>query len=182
VNFPLNHDTRVQVPITNERVFGHGGNPEQVHNEVYEWLDTFAGPVPGIGSRWCYRKYYAGFASEGFASLAHKIAKNRAYGRLGIQRSSAIAGKFFYFADPKTSSRLQACLGRRMKGMTRVTITAPSMETIWQIHEWHMGPKKVDYYPNIDYHQNVAHYDFEDREDAMRFKLAFGGKAVETDN
>ena len=64
----------------------------------------------------------------------------------------------------------------------RITIEKPSVALTWEIYDWHFGPRLVSYYPTIDHHKNTAHYDFEDRDDAMRFKLAFGGKIVETDN
>ena len=36
----LKNAIKVHVPYSNSQVFGYGGQVEQVHNEVYEWLES----------------------------------------------------------------------------------------------------------------------------------------------
>lgn len=62
-----------------------------------------------------------------------------------------------------------------------MTLANPSMHEAWEVFEWH-HECGIGYYPTIDPRTNEAHYDFEDHQDAMHFRLKFGGTPLVTDN
>ena len=95
----LIHENRVKIPCTNTKVFGHGGNPEQVRNEVYDWLAEFAPTVPGIGAQWAERTYKEPVAKGRPISTGYRPTPHRPFSApFGRDK---VAGKYFYFADKK---------------------------------------------------------------------------------
>jgi hypothetical protein len=62
----------------------------------------------------------------------------------------------------------------------RITVKGLSVNDQWDIFYWHHD-SNVPYYPSIDPRDGTAHYEFEDRDDAMRFKLSFGGTVIDND-
>lgn len=96
--FKLIHENRVKVPCTNTRVFGHAGNAKQVHNEVYDWLDQVAGPLPsGGGTRWVERTYRNGPVMPA-ATRGSPMSTSARRPFSPSFNAGSIDGVYFYFA------------------------------------------------------------------------------------
>lgn len=77
----LQYEMRIEIPVSNTRVFGHGGIYHQVHNEVYEWLRLFS-----EGTDWYERSIRTGM-------------------------SNRVTAKLFYFANKKVAMAFKLAWG-----------------------------------------------------------------------